>query len=128
MTWRTVTPVAASLFFLGTAYSAPPPTTVMEIEYLLQHIETSGCEFYRNGSWYDAGRAKAHLRTKYDYLAARKMITTTEDFIDKAASRSSLSGQPYKVKCNNDPVIESGQWMRNALDSYRAASQSSDTH
>jgi hypothetical protein len=116
--------VVASMLLVATARATPPPSAVIEIDYLLQHLETSACEFYRNGSWYDGSHAKAHLQIKYDYLAARNLIGSTEDFIDKAASKSSLSGQPYKVRCGNAPVLESGQWFRDALGSYRAAKQS----
>ena len=35
-----------------------------EVNYLLGFIERSGCQFYRNGSWYDSKRAQEHLRTK----------------------------------------------------------------
>ena len=81
-----------SLFSFASARGEPPPAARVEIEYLLQHVGTSGCEFYRNGSWYDAGRAESHLRDKYKYLDARHQINSTEDFIDRAATKSSLSG------------------------------------
>lgn len=124
MSRRALWTLVLSVLLVAAAPATPPPTAVVEIDYLLQHLETSGCEFYRNGSWYDGPHAKAHLRLKYDYLAARNLIGSAEDFIDKGASKSSLSGQPYKVRCDNAPVIESGQWLRDALGSYRAAKQS----
>jgi hypothetical protein len=105
------------------ARATPPPNVVVEIDYLLQHIESSGCEFYRNGSWYDAAHAKAHLRMKYNYLAARNQIGSAEEFIDNAASKSSLSGQAYKIRCEGADVVESNLWLRDALEHYRAAKQ-----
>lgn len=102
----------------------PPPRVQTEIEYLLQYIATSGCSFYRNGSWYDGANARAHLRTKYDYLAGRQLIGTAEDFIDKAATKSSLSGKPYKIRCGDSMEVESGWWLRKALEQYRASGQS----
>jgi hypothetical protein len=68
------------------AQAAPPAITVDEINYLLGFIGRSGCMFYRNGSWYDSHRAQSHLRNKYDYLAARDRIKTTDDFIELAAT------------------------------------------
>ena len=63
---------------------AEPPTSVQtEINYLLGSIASSGCEFYRNGSWHDANAARVHMLDKYDYLVARDMVHTTEQFIDR---------------------------------------------
>jgi hypothetical protein len=101
----------------------PPPGAQIEIDYLLQYVETSGCSFYRNGTWYQGARATAHLRTKYDYLAGRNLITSAEDFIDKAATKSSMTGQPYKIKCGTGDEIDSAQWLRQALANYRAVRQ-----
>jgi hypothetical protein len=99
----------------------PPPSVQIEVDYLLQRIEASGCSFYRNGSWYDGARAKTHLRTKYDYLVARGLIGTAEDFINKAATKSSLSGQLYKIRCGTGPEVESSKWLRAVLARHRAS-------
>jgi hypothetical protein len=90
-----------------------------EINYLLGFVESSGCEFYRNGSWYDSKSAQAHLRYKYEMLAAADRITTAEDFIEKAATKSSLSGRPYQVRCGGGEAVTSNQWLRDVLTRYR---------
>ena len=91
---------------------AEPPTTVQtEVNFLLGYVEVSGCEFYRNGTWHDSKTAQAHLRDKYQYLAATNRIATTEDFIEKAATKSSFSGQPYEVRCNGGAIVPSNQWL-----------------
>ena len=92
-----------------------------EIEYLLTRIASSNCEFNRNGVWYDAKRAQEHLRNKYDYLAARHAIGSTEDFIGKAASRSSYSGRDYIIRCPGAPETPSNRWMLDRLAEYRAS-------
>lgn len=46
----------------------PTPAATQEIEHLISHLKNSGCEFQRNGSWYDSAKAADHLRGKYDYL------------------------------------------------------------
>jgi hypothetical protein len=112
---------------LPVARAAPPPAAQMEIDYLLAHVGASGCEFYRNGSWYDGPRAQAHLRVKYDYLAARNLVRSAEDFIDKAATKSSLSGQPYQIRCAGYAAVASNQWLRDALARYRVQTGSSPT-
>jgi hypothetical protein len=112
-----------SVFAFTAAKAQPPANAGIEIEYLLQYIETSGCSFYRNGSWYDGAHAKAHLRAKYDYFAAHQLIGTAEDFIDKAATKSSISGQSYKIRCGNGTEVESSLWLRQALARHRAGEQ-----
>jgi hypothetical protein len=107
------------LAFLTVASAAPPAIAQTEINYLLGFVESSGCEFYRNGSWYDSKRAQAHLRDKYQMLAAADQISTAEDFIEKAATKSSLSGRPYEVRCGGAEAVTSNQWLRAALARYR---------
>ena len=81
---------------------AEPPTSVqIEVNFLLGYLEGSGCEFYRNGSWHDSKAAQAHLRDKYKYL------------------ESSLSGQPYKVRCNGGAEVASRQWLHDELARFR---------
>jgi hypothetical protein len=55
------------------------------------------------------------LRDKYDYLTARDLIVTTEDFIERAATKSSMSGQPYKVKCGDGAEMTSSRWLHDKL-------------
>jgi Family of unknown function (DUF5329) len=98
-----------------------PPAAVAEINFLLAAIGASGCDFYRNGTWYDAQQAQAHLSTKYQWLVARDRIRTTEDFIELAATRSSLSGQAYAVRCAGEGPISSNSWMTKQLRRFRDA-------
>jgi len=104
-----------ALNILPAARAAAPEAAQIEINQLLGLVEQSGCEFFRNGTWYDAKRAQAHLRAKYDMLAANDQIKTAEDFIEKAASRSTLSGRPYKVRCAGGAAITTNQWFGAAL-------------
>jgi hypothetical protein len=113
--------VISSALPFSAAKALPPPNIHTEIEYLLQYIETSGCWFYRNGTWYEGAQARAHLGTKYDYLAGRQLIASAEDFIDKVATKSSVSGKPYKIRCTDGVEVESGPWLRQVLARYRAS-------
>ena len=92
-----------------------------EIDALIAALAGSGCEFQRNGSWHGAARAKAHLQRKYDWLRARGLAETPELFIERAASRSSLSGKPYRVRCGRDAAVESAMWFKRKLAEIRAA-------
>jgi hypothetical protein len=107
------------LLSVPVARAEPPINVQIEVNFLLGYVEGSGCTFYRNGTWHDSRTAQAHLRDKYNYLAARNLITTTEDFIDRAATGSSLSGRPYEVRCNGGEVVTSRQWLRDELARYR---------
>jgi len=112
--------LALALVQGGHAGPAPAPAAAAEIGYLLDYLGKSGCEFYRNGAWYDSGAAKAHLRYKYDALVQHGQIRTADDFIEKAATKSSLTGIVYKVRCAGGPEIPSSQWLRDALAGYRS--------
>ena len=54
-----------ALMLVPVARAAPPAMAQTEINHLLEFVGSSGCEFYRNGSWFDSKRAQAHLRSKY---------------------------------------------------------------
>ena len=99
---------------------ADPPTSVhIEVNFLLGYLEGSGCEFYRNGTWHDSKAAQAHLRDKYKYLVARNLVNTTEQFIERGATESSITGQPYQVRCNGGATVTSSQWLRDELARFR---------
>ena len=108
------------LILVSIARAEPPVNVQMEVNFQLSYIGSSGCEFYRNGTWSDSKTAQTHLRDKYNYLVAGNQINTTEDFIEKAATKSSLSGQSYKVRCNGSATVSSKQWLRDELTRIRA--------
>jgi hypothetical protein len=118
----------AAVVLASSSVAAPPPIAQVETDYLLQLVEQSGCEFYRNGSAYDARRAAAHLRDKYAALNASGKITTAEDFIEKVATKSSLTGRPYEVVCAGHARVTSAQWLRDALVRFRMGGPSRATH
>lgn len=120
MNLRLTLGLVLGLLSVPAARAEPPINVQIEVNFLLGYVEGSGCAFYRNGTWHDARTAQAHLRDKYKYLVARNLVTTTEDFIDRAATGSSLSGQAYAVQCNGGAVVKSSQWLRDELARYRA--------
>jgi hypothetical protein len=110
-----------ALGYFPVVRAAPSATAQIEISYLLGYIGQSGCRFYRNGVWYDSKQAQVHLRQKYDFLAARDRIRTAEDFIEQAATKSSMSGKAYAIKCNSGQIETANQWLREVLARYRAS-------
>jgi len=112
--------IATGLLTPGRALTAPPASVGVEVEFLLASIQGSGCLFFRNGTGYDGMRAAAHLRDKFDVLMLRGQIARTEDFIERAATRSSLSGLPYAVQCAGSESVTSERWLRDRLARHRA--------
>lgn len=116
---RSVLICTLGLTVLAAVHAATPPTAQAEINYLLEFVESSGCEFYRNGTWYDSRKARTHLQSKYEILAAKDRIKTAEEFIEKAATRSNVSGLNYQVRCSGGKPSASAEWLRGALERYR---------
>lgn len=102
------------------AEAAPAATVQQEVQHLLAWLESSNCAFYRNGRWHDARTARKHLQRKYDYLVRRDLVARTEDFIELAATRSSVSGQAYRVRCADAQPTAGAAWLTQELARYRA--------
>ncbi len=114
------------LFLLGlwapqAAASTLPVESRYEINHILTMLKTSDCQFNRNGIWYNADAAQSHLRRKLDYLVDRGAVASTEQFIERAATKSSFSGKSYLVKCGNDAPMQSSIWLSSLLHEVRAA-------
>jgi hypothetical protein len=63
----------------------------------------------------DGADARDHLQRKYDWARKRHLAGSAEEFIERAASRSSLSGKPYRVRCPGRPEVESQRWFHEVL-------------
>ncbi len=94
------------------------PQTAREIIGLLDFVEHSDCKFVRNGSEYSGPRARAHLEQKLHYLESKNMVKSAEEFIDLAATKSSMSGRAYKVRCA-EGVEPAGIWLHRELQRQR---------
>jgi hypothetical protein len=103
----------------GNAASLAPAARA-EIDALLSRLEASSCTFNRNGTWYPATEARSHLLRKLKYLEDRGAVETTEQFIERAASSSSTTGQPYLVQCGSGAPVQSGTWLRSQLQAVRS--------
>ena len=88
-----------------------------EIEHLLATVGASGCTFIRNGSHHDAEDAASHMRMKY--RRGKRYATTAELFIERLASKSSISGKPYTIDCPGSGAVPSGDWLTARLQEYR---------
>lgn len=117
-----VTLVAAAWMGSGAPVVAAelPALARTEILQLLGRLQHSGCRFNRNGNWYEADAAREHLLKKLDYLTGKGAVTTTEQFIEYAASRSSMTSRPYRVQCFGADPMDSGPWLKAQLQQLRA--------
>lgn len=106
---------------VGVAQAAPPAKAQREIEQLIGALGASGCEFQRNGTWHAAGEAQAHLRRKYDYLVRRDLVASAEQFIERAGTKSSMSGKAYAVRCPGKAPVSSAAWLGARLSAIRHA-------
>ncbi len=93
--------------------------TNFEIAHLMRFIRASSCDFYRNGSWYPSTEAHDHIQRKLDYIRARSTIPNAEYFIQEAATKSSMSGDVYQVRCPGTAVNECKGWLLNELQRLR---------
>jgi hypothetical protein len=107
--------ILANVSFAG----EPVPATKLEIAHLFSYLQESGCEFDRNGTWYDSSEAVSHLNKKYQYLMGKGLISSSEDFIEGAASESSMTGRAYRVRCGSNPAVNSADWFKAVLEKYR---------
>ena len=94
-----------------------PMRTTNEIHYLLGYIQSSNCEFIRNGKTYAAKKGYEHIQKKYEHF--KDDIDSAEMFIEKSAKGSYLSGKPYYVDCPGRERVTSQVWLTEALTQYR---------
>jgi hypothetical protein len=108
----------AMLCCLGTALlRAAEPAAASEsqrIEALLDQVgRQADVQFVRNGKAYDATTAAKFLRGKWDRQKAE--ITTVADFIEKIATKSSTSGQPYRIRFKDGHELDCAQFLKQLL-------------
>ena len=109
--------VIACVVLVGGPVRAEPSASAAEdIQYLLNAIDRSGCEFYRNGSWHAAADARSHLASKYRAVDKRRAVPSVQDFIDWIGTRSSMTGEEYRVRCPGSDAMTSAEWFRRELE------------
>lgn len=109
--------LVATLLSFGASRADVPDGQRPEVDHLLRFIETSTCSFVRNGRRYDGERAYRHVLRKYAYF--RDEISSTEDFVEYAATRSTISGQPYAFVCGGEST-DSRTILLAELERFRA--------
>ena len=85
-----------------------------------------GVSFIRNGLEYDAAKAADHLRLKL--RAAGDRVRTAEDFIRLCGSKSSLSGEPYRIRFPDGTSMDVEAFLRQKLKSLAAGTPPGPLH
>jgi len=114
--------IIAAAFAVAPAQASAEPDARAdrEIRHLLDFVSASGCTFIRNGDAHASKDAAEHLQMKYE--RARSRLTSAEQFIEKVASQSYLSGEQYRVQCAGRAEQATAEWLSAELATVRAAS------
>jgi len=94
-----------------------PPNQQPEVDHLLAFVRQSDCLLIRNGSEYTGKNAVSHIQKKYDYF--RDDIATTEAFIKYSATKSTMSGKYYTIRCPGKKEIRTQDWLLQELSEFR---------
>ena len=95
-----------------------------EIDYLISSVGRGGCKFIRNGTQHLGKDARAHLKSKRRHNA--HLFHSTEEFIEKIASKSAMSGKPYLIGCRAKAKQTAAEWFTALLAEYRASGSGRD--
>lgn len=111
----TPTAAAASSTTVDDGRGGKSLTEERKIKALIETVRTlKDATFIRNGDEYDCKAAAQHVERKWK--AGRKQIRTARDFIQLAASKSSRSGEPYRIRFKNGTEQNSGAFLTAELD------------
>ncbi len=103
-----------ALSVFGAVAAAPPPHEQTRIEKLIRFVETQkDMTFIRNGTEYSCADAGKFLRGKLESMG--KEVTTAREFIERIATKSSMSGKPYQVKFADGRMIPASQFLGEEL-------------
>ncbi len=106
------------LLFSGMSNADVTGMQVKEVSHLLDFVKRSGCIINRNGVDHPADKGILHIGKKYDYF--RDDISTTEEFIELSATKSTMSGDYYMVSCPGKDTIKTQDWLLLELKRFRA--------
>ncbi len=120
-----ITLFSLSLLSLSTLLAEDKSNEKLEeqkIKMLLDVIEKSEAVFIRNGDNHPAKKARGHLEFKYNkarnmfWFFGPKTNLSAVDFIEKIASKSSTTGEIYKIKPKgSEEAVPTEDWLKARL-------------
>ncbi len=88
------------------------------IEALIASVaRLADATFLRNGKSYPASSAAEFLRKKW--RSRKSEVRSAEDFIDRVASFSSTTGNPYLIRFTDGREVSSAEYLRGELAKLR---------
>src|ERR1700712_2864706 len=106
-------PALLSIVVTG-AGAVPPPHEQTRIERLIAFIESQkNMKFIRNGTEYSCADAAKFLRGKMDSMGGE--VRSAREFIDRIASKSSMSGEPYQVRFADGKTMLASEFLAEEL-------------
>jgi hypothetical protein len=87
------------------------------IQHLITYVRESDVTFERNISRHDSVEAAAHIEKKYQHF--RDDIDTPEQFIERCATASLVTGKQYLIIDSQGDEIPAGEWLNTELARYR---------
>ena len=103
------------VFVLREAGASAAMTEEEKIERLIAAVkELKGAKFIRNGGEHSAGDAVDHMRRKWE--RGKKEIRTAREFIEKVGSRSSLSGEAYRIRFQDGREVTAAEFFGKKLE------------
>jgi hypothetical protein len=124
----TIVATAVALSVCSAALRAAdlPPAEGKQIEALIAAIERmTDATFIRNGRPYGAAGAAEFLRRKWRQRAAD--VGSADEFIEKVASFSSTTGQPYLIRFSDGRETPCSIFLRTELSNLRKKEQQLDS-
>lgn len=122
MTFAAGIALALSLLLAAGPAGSEPTAQVSEtIRYLIGQVAGSDMRFVRNDSEYTPDEAAGHMQKKYRHF--RDDIDTPEDFIALCATKSLMSGKPYRVIDPLGNELSTSDWLRAELAAWQERGQ-----
>jgi hypothetical protein len=114
---RTLVVVMVAILLCPAFSSARDAREQQRIDYLIESLASlKGAVFIRNGTEYDASKARAHLQGKLAY--AGEQVKTAEEFIKYCASQSSMSRKPYQIRFADGRTVETATYFADKLKEF----------
>ena len=108
----------AALFVSSAAAAGDADQTNVEIKFLIDHVKNASFIFIRNGKEHSAEDAYNHMMKKYNYF--KDKIDSTEKFIELTLTKSTMTGEKYKIKLPDSTIVLSQDYFLEKLILLRA--------
>ena len=94
--------------------AAPPPVEQAHTNILIRHVELQkGLVFVRDGGKYTCEQAAKLLRGKTESMGQE--VGTAREFIERIATRSSMSGEPCQIRLADGTPLPAGRYLIDEL-------------